>query len=127
MHDHVAAAADVAGARQGHRLGEGHGHGGVHGVTALLQDIHADLCRQRALAHDHAAPPDRRAVDLAIVDDVAAAADGRPGLDRRLLRHRRRGRQQTRRRNRQNLQMRTHGHPVTISSEQSRAPTPERP
>jgi len=85
MHDHIARAADVAGARQGHRLGEGHRNGRVHRVAALAQDVDADAGRRIALADHHAAASHDRAVDLAVVDDIAAAARGRPDLDRRLL------------------------------------------
>ncbi|GAA0213871.1 hypothetical protein GCM10009081_30910 [Brevundimonas nasdae] len=79
MDQHIAAAADIAGAGQGDRLGEGDGDGGVHGVAALAQDVHADARGQIALAGDHAAASNNGAVNLAITNDIAAAASA--GMD----------------------------------------------
>ncbi len=51
--DDEAAAADVAGVGQHHLEGESDRHGGVDGVAAQLQDVHADLCRQGMRRDDH--------------------------------------------------------------------------
>ena len=47
---HEAAAADVARARVRHRQREADGDRGVHGVAALLQDVHAGLATRNASA-----------------------------------------------------------------------------
>ena len=54
MDHHVAAAADVAGARIGHRHGEAGGDRGVHRVAAALEHIDADARGARLLRHHHA-------------------------------------------------------------------------
>ena len=72
MDDHEAAAAEVAGARQGHGERERDGRRRVHGVAAVLQHLEADPGRGRLLGRDHAA----LAVDR--VDQIAIAVD--PGL-----------------------------------------------
>ena len=73
---HVAAAADVAGARQGQRLGDRHRHRRVDGVAALAQDFRPDARGDLVLRHHHAAPADGRVVDRAIADQVAAGDPG---------------------------------------------------
>ncbi|MND69681.1 hypothetical protein D3C80_611690 [compost metagenome] len=111
--DHVAAAADVAGARQGHRLGEGHGDGRIHRIAALAQNLDADARRRVALADHHAAAAHHGAVDLAVVDDVAAAAGRRADLSRRFLRqHRPRQQHQRRRGNRRRRLHQTKTHVI---------------
>ncbi len=54
MDHHVAAAADVAGARIGHRHGEGSRDCGIDGIAALLQHVNAHARRARFLRHHHA-------------------------------------------------------------------------
>ena len=50
---HVAAAADIAGARIGHRHREADRNRGIHRIAALLQHFDADACRAPFLRHDH--------------------------------------------------------------------------
>ncbi len=50
---HVAAAADIAGARIGHRQRKAGRHRGIDRVAAALQDVDADACRARFLRHHH--------------------------------------------------------------------------
>ena len=52
--EHEATAADVAGARQGNGEGKTNRHGGIDGVTTLLQDVAADGRGERFLRGDHA-------------------------------------------------------------------------
>ena len=54
MDEHEATAADVAGARQGNGKGKTNRHGGIDGVTTLLQDVAADGRGERFLRGDHA-------------------------------------------------------------------------
>ncbi len=54
MDEHVAAAADIAGARIGHRQCKAGRHRGVDGVAAVLQDLDADARGARLLRHHHA-------------------------------------------------------------------------
>ena len=54
MDQHEAAAADIAGARIGHRHGEADRDRGINRIAAFLQDIDADARRQRFLRHHHA-------------------------------------------------------------------------
>ena len=55
---HVAAAADIAGARIGHRQRETGRHRRIDRVAALLQDLDADAGRARLLRHHHAVARD---------------------------------------------------------------------
>uniref|UniRef100_A0A0N5A5Q1 Phenol hydroxylase n=1 Tax=Parastrongyloides trichosuri TaxID=131310 RepID=A0A0N5A5Q1_PARTI len=111
VQDHIAAAADIARARQGHGLGEGDRDGRVHRIAALAQDLDADAGGQVALADHHAAAAHHGAVDLAVIDDVAAAARGGPDLGRRLLsQDRPRQQHQSRRRNSRRRLHQTHTH-----------------
>ena len=57
MDDHVAAAADIAGARIGHRQREAGRDRGIDGVAALLQELDADAGGARLLRHHHAVAP----------------------------------------------------------------------
>ena len=54
MDHHVAAAADIAGARIGHRHREADRDRCIDGVAALLQHFDADTCCARFLRHHHA-------------------------------------------------------------------------
>ena len=54
MDHHEAAAADIAGARIGHRQRKAGGDRGIHRIAALPQDIGADLRRELFLRHHHA-------------------------------------------------------------------------
>ncbi len=51
--DDEAAAANVAGVGQHHLEGEADRHGGIDGVAAQLQDVHADLRGQWMRRNDH--------------------------------------------------------------------------
>jgi hypothetical protein len=74
MHDHEAAAAQIAGLRQRHREREADRHGSVDRVAAAFQDIDADRGGDRLLARHHArCGPDR-------MDPVPV------GIDRSVLR-----------------------------------------
>ncbi len=71
MHDHEAAAAEIAGLRQRHGEREADRHGGVDRIAAGFEHVHADLGGQRLLARHHAVfRPDR-------VDPVHARKDRR--------------------------------------------------
>ena len=59
-YDHEPATADVAGRWMGHRQGQSEPHGGVDGVTALLQDICGDLRGQGFHGNRHAFLADYR-------------------------------------------------------------------
>ena len=50
------AAAEIAGLGKNDRQRETHGHGGVHGIAALLQDGHASLGSVGLQSHHHAMP-----------------------------------------------------------------------
>jgi len=52
-HDHESAAADVAGARMGHREREGGGDGSVHGIATSGENRGAGVARGRRRAYDH--------------------------------------------------------------------------
>ena len=73
MDQHEAAAADIAGARQGHREREADRHRGVDRIAAALQDFEPDGGGDRLLADDHA------------VRRHHGARDGEVGNDRRRI------------------------------------------
>jgi hypothetical protein len=54
MDDHESAATEIAGARIGHGHRKADGDRRIDRITASLQDIGADLRRQRLLRHRHA-------------------------------------------------------------------------
>ena len=54
MDDHEAAAAEIAGARVGHRHGEADRDRGIHRIAASLQNVDTDARRQWLLRHHHA-------------------------------------------------------------------------
>ena len=60
MDHHEAAAADIAGARIGHREREGRGHRGVDRIAASLENIGADARGDRFLGDHHAVCGGRR-------------------------------------------------------------------
>ena len=74
MDHHEAAAADIAGARIGHRQREADRDRGVDGVAAALQNVGADARRQRLLRHHHAMLGDDRLrlADLGVEAPFAA-------------------------------------------------------
>ena len=53
MHEHEAAAAEIAGAGKRHRQGEAGGDGRIDRIAAAAQNIDADRRRRRLLADDH--------------------------------------------------------------------------
>ena len=53
MDHHEAAAADIAGARIGHRKGKAGGDGSIDRIAALPEDIGADLRGELFLRHHH--------------------------------------------------------------------------
>ena len=57
---HEAAAAEIAGARIGHRHGKAGGDRGIHRVAAARQHVAADPCRKLLLRHHHAVRGDDR-------------------------------------------------------------------
>ena len=73
VHEHEAAAAEIAGAGQGDRESEPDGDRRVHRVAALAQDLHADAGRARFLARDHPVLRVHR------MEDVARGEDGLVG------------------------------------------------
>ena len=60
MDQHEAAAADIAGARQGDGERKADRDRRIDGVAAALQDVEPDPRRLRLLGHDHAVPGDHR-------------------------------------------------------------------
>ena len=60
MNQHEAAAADIAGARQGDGERKADRDRRIDGIAASLQDIEPDSRRLRLLSHDHAMPGDDR-------------------------------------------------------------------
>ena len=60
MDQHEAAAADIAGARQGDGERKADRDRRIDGVAAALQDVEPDPRRRRLLGHDHAMPGDDR-------------------------------------------------------------------
>jgi hypothetical protein len=54
MDQHIAAAADIAGARVGHRERETRRHGRVDRIAALLEHFDTDACRASFLRNHHA-------------------------------------------------------------------------
>ena len=80
MDHHETAAADIAGARIGHRQRERRRHRGIDRVAAFLQDVGADARGDRLLGHHHAVGRCRRTrmPDLRIkpafgTDDIMAS------------------------------------------------------
>ena len=75
---HEAAAADIAGARIGHRQREADRDRGVDRVAALLQDVDADAGGERLLRHHHAVRggDSRRVSDFRRCAVVAARQEG---------------------------------------------------
>ncbi len=51
--DHGSATADAIHVRLDHGQGEGHRHGGIHGVSAALENIHPDLGGERMVGCNH--------------------------------------------------------------------------
>jgi hypothetical protein len=51
---HEAAAAQIAAARMHHRFGKADGHGGIDGISPVLQDVHADPGGETLSADHHA-------------------------------------------------------------------------
>ena len=64
MHHHEAAAADIAGIGQGHGQRKAYGHGGIDGIAARLENIHADLRGQLLLRGHHAVLGDDGVKDI---------------------------------------------------------------
>ena len=58
MHQHEAAAAEIAGAGQGDSQGKPHRHRRIHRIAAAFQNIEADRRGPRLLAHHHAVAGD---------------------------------------------------------------------
>ena len=78
MDHHEAAAADIAGARIGHRQREADRDRGIHRVAAALQNVDADARRQRLLRHHHAVLGDDRLrlADLGVQAPLPRAKSG---------------------------------------------------
>ena len=94
MDQHEAAAADVAGARIGHRHGEADGDRGIDRVAAALEHFGADQRRAALLRHHHAVlGGDRldrrillRPLRLCRCDEAASLPAGRQRTARRVVR-----------------------------------------
>ena len=71
---HEAAAAEIAGARIGHRERKADRDRGIHRIAALLQNVDADARRDRFLRHHHAVLGDDR---LGMADLLVAPRRGR--------------------------------------------------
>ena len=69
VHDHEAAAADIAGTGQGHCQGEADRDRCIHRIAALLENLHADTRGQRLLRGHHAAARKDRLAAWPIRDD----------------------------------------------------------
>ena len=91
VHEHEAAAAEIARPRQRHGQGEADRHGRIDGVAAALEDRDADARRLRLLGGDHAVRSGDRQEARRIRQDGLAALRhaGRRALR---MRERRRGR-----------------------------------
>ena len=90
VHEHEAAAAEIARPRQGHGQGEADRHGRIDGVAAALEDLDADARRLRLLGGDHAVRGDDRQEARRVRQD-GLAAPRHAGRSALRLRERRRG------------------------------------
>ena len=53
---HESTAADIAGRGEGDGQGKADGHGGVHGIAALVQDFEAGVCGVMMIGGNHLVP-----------------------------------------------------------------------